>query len=227
MINTESEQLRKVGKHENLVSLIDEISGTYNKPGRAEIKIKYLVLDYASEGELFCFISKENPLSEEMARFVFAQILDGLEHIHQSGVAHRDLKIENILVDSEFNIKLTDFGFAGPIEGRGRDGKLTTRLGTPNYLAPEVILKEPYFGEKIDIFACAAVLFVLLTFQFPFHKAALINDPFYKFIAARRSDLFWKKHASSGRRGENFFSAEFKDLFSKMVALDSARRPSI
>ena len=172
--------------------MIEKARGSYYKPGRIEIKVEYIVLEYASLGELFCYISKEKPMSEDLARYVFKQILDGVEHIHKCGIVHRDLKIENILIDKDYNIKLTDFGFAGPLKGNGRNGMLTTKLGTPNYLAPEIIMKQPYYGEKTDIFACGVVLFVLVSFYFPFIKSATIKDCLYKLIATDKSDQFWQ-----------------------------------
>jgi len=65
----------------------------------------------------------------------------GLDHCHQSGVAHRDLKPENLLLDHQFMLKIADFGFAAPVEGRDGSGQLTTKLGTLNYMAPEIHLK--------------------------------------------------------------------------------------
>lgn len=72
------------------------------------------------------------------------QILNGLDHCHVSGIAHRDLKPENLLLDKDYKIKIADFGFAGPINGRSGNGYSTTSLGTLNYMAPEIILKQPY-----------------------------------------------------------------------------------
>jgi len=65
-------------------------------------------------------------------------------HCHRAGVAHRDLKPENLMLDSNFNLKIADFGFAAPVEGRDQTGFLSTPLGTPNYMAPEIHLKKHY-----------------------------------------------------------------------------------
>ena len=221
----ESDQLKRVGKHKNIASMVTKGKGMYNKPGKEGTMVNFIVLDYVSEGELICFINKTNPLTEDLGRYCFAQILEGLEHVHKTGIAHRDMKIENILMDSDYTVRLTDFGFAGPLKGRGRDGKLTTNLGTPAYLAPEVIIKQPYYGEKMDIFATAVCLFILLGFNFPFINAQT-NDDWYKLICTKKIDEYWSTIAQFIKVSESF-SPEFKDLFIKCVSHDPANRPSI
>ena len=89
--------------------------------------------------------------------------MNGLAYCHAQGVVHRDLKPENLLLDQHFNIKIADFGFAGPIDGRDGEGNLTTKLGTMNYMAPEIHLNQPYDGQKVDVFAAAIILFVMVT----------------------------------------------------------------
>ena len=81
---------------------------------------------------------------ENVARYFFKQILEALDFMHNKGYAHRDLKPENILIDMNTTIKIADFGFAGPIEGRDGSGYLKTLLGTNSYMAPEIHLNKPY-----------------------------------------------------------------------------------
>jgi serine/threonine protein kinase len=99
------------------------------------------VLELASGGELFDFIANSGRFEEPIARYYFKQFMEGLDYCHNMGIAHRDLKPENILLDSQFNIKIADFGFAAPVEGKDGSGNLTTKLGTLNYMAPEIHLK--------------------------------------------------------------------------------------
>ena len=77
---------------------------------------------------------------ENVARYFFKQILEALDFMHNKGYAHRDLKPENILIDMNTTIKIADFGFAGPVNGRHGNGYSTTKLGTLSYMAPEIIL---------------------------------------------------------------------------------------
>ena len=73
-------------------------------------------------------------------------MIEGLEYVHKKGIAHRDLKPENLLLDENFNLKICDFGFAAPVIGKEGLGHLKTRLGTENYMAPEIHMRKPYMG---------------------------------------------------------------------------------
>ena len=177
-------------------------------------------------GELFDFVAISGRFSEEMARYFFKQFLSGLDYCHSNGVVHRDLKPENLLLDSNYTLKIADFGFAAPVEGRDGGGFLTTKLGTLNYMAPEIHLKQPYQGKSVDLFAAAIILFIMVS-QHPPFTTAQPQDPFYKCLAANRADIFWKTHCKSKPNQEKFFSDEFKDLIQAMLQLDSIHRPSI
>lgn len=95
--------------------------------------------------------------------------MEGLDHCHQAGITHRDLKPENLLLDHKYTLKIADFGFAAPLEGRDGSGKLTTKLGTLNYMAPEIHLKMPYEGKSVDTFAAAIILFIMVAQHPPFN----------------------------------------------------------
>ena len=91
----------------------------------------------------------------------------GLTYMHHQGIVNRDIKLENMLVADDFTIKIADFGFAKPMEGRG-DGQIATYLGTPGYMAPEIIEGRLYSGQAVDIFALGIVLFSMVTVSSPF-----------------------------------------------------------
>ena len=93
-------------------------------------------------------------------------------------------------------------------------------------MAPEIHLKMPYQGDKVDIFAAAIILFIMVA-QHPPFTTAQPQDPFYKCMAANRSDVFWKIHSKNKPGGDKFFSNEFKELLQSMLALDPNNRPSI
>jgi serine/threonine protein kinase len=95
-------------------------------------------------------------------------MLLGLHYLHSQGFAHRDLKPENILLDKNFDVKLVDFGFACPLEGRDGTGFSRSVIGTPGYMAPEILDKQPYQGQVVDLFACGVILFIMLTQHPPF-----------------------------------------------------------
>lgn len=171
-------------------------------------------MELASFGELYDFISLSGGFSENLARYYFKQILSGLNHCHSKMVAHRDMKPENLLFDSEFNLKIADFGFAAQIEGNNGNGLLKTKLGTYGYRAPEIILDQPYDGQSVDIFATGVILFIMITKEPPFYQAKR-SDSLYKLIAVNKIDAFWSMH--SRERPDDFFSKDFKDLITGML----------
>jgi serine/threonine protein kinase len=163
---------------------------------------------------------------EPLARHFFKEFMGGLDHVHQSGITHRDLKPENLMLDLAYYLKIADFGFAAPVEGRDKSGALHTKLGTLNYMAPEIHLKQAYSGKSVDLFASAIILFIMVA-QHPPFTTAQPDDPFYRCLAANRADIFWKTHCKNKPEGAGFFSEEFKDLVQSMLQLDPSHRPSI
>ena len=91
-----------------------------------------------------------------------------IAYMHQRGFSNRDIKLENVFVDGNFDIQMGDFGFAKILEGADRSGVLNTRLGTPGYMAPEILDRRGYSGEKTDIFALGVILFSMVTLTTPF-----------------------------------------------------------
>ena len=149
--------------------------------------------------------------------------MDGLGYLHASGFAHRDMKLENILLDDHFNLKIADFGFADLIQGKDCSGMLQGKLGTQGYMAPEINLGEAYSGQSVDLFACGIILFILLTRRIPFTKAHP-SDPHYYFLVTN-PESFWASHAEA-EDGKDIYSPEFKDLFEKMCSFDAELRPT-
>lgn len=198
----------------------------YKKNSGKQKEVSYIVLELALGGELFDFIANSGRFEEPIARYYFKQFMEGLDYCHQRGIAHRDLKPENLLLDHTFTLKIADFGFAAPIEGKDGSGTLTTKLGTLNYMAPEIHLKQPYQGKSVDLFAAAIILFIMVA-QHPPFTTAQPNDPFYRCLAASRADIFWRTHCKSKEGGDAFFTEDFKDFVQAMLQLDASHRPSI
>lgn len=104
-----------------------------------------------------------------------------MNHMHSKNICHRDLKLENCLLDEKFNLKLTDFGFSCKNEVGTYD--MDRILGTDGYMAPEMCLYKQYDGFETDVFALGVILFILYSGFPPFYKKAIKTDPYYKFFA--------------------------------------------
>lgn len=170
-----------------------------------------VVEELAPGGELFFYVKNSGYFSERIARYYFCQILNALSYIHQAGYAHRDIKPDNILLDENFQVKIADFGFAGPINGRTGKGFLETQLGTKPYQAPEINEGKKYSGELVDVFAAAIVLFIMVSGTPPFQQATP-EDFIYKFIVQGKWSVFWQFHSRTKPGGESFYSKDFKEL---------------
>ena len=224
LIKTEVETLKTL-KHPGIVNLVETGSGAIVNPKKGSKTVDYIVLELVQGGELFDFVANSGRFTEGVGRYYFGQFMDALDYMHTSGVSHRDLKPENIMLDAEFNLKIADFGFAAPTEGRDGSGYLKTQLGTASYMAPEIHLGKPYTGAGVDLFAAAIILFVMISQRPPFNSPNP-TDPHYRLLAADRSDLFWKAH-DEAEGGQSIYSKDFKDLFNKMTRLNPAQRLSM
>jgi serine/threonine protein kinase len=134
-------------------------------------EVNYIALELATGGMLFDFIYHTGVITEKEARYFFHQLIEGLNHIHFQGQAHRDLKLENALLDKNRVLKIADFGLAAPIYGRDGSGVLRTKVGTHQYMAPEVYAEVEYYGSKADLFSCGCMLFIMVAGVFPFNTA--------------------------------------------------------
>ncbi|KAK4353790.1 hypothetical protein RND71_025984 [Anisodus tanguticus] len=149
----------KLLKHPNVVRLYEVLA--------SKSKI-YMVLEYVNGGELFDRIFSKGKLPEAQGRKLFQQLVDGVSYCHDKGVFHRDLKLENVLIDSRGNIKITDFGLSALPQHFRDDGLLHTTCGSPNYVAPEILSNRGYDGATSDTWSCGVILYVILTGYLPF-----------------------------------------------------------
>jgi serine/threonine protein kinase len=125
----------------------------------------FLIMEYASGGELFDYIVAKTRLDEKEACLFFQQIISGIEYIHKLGVVHRDLKPENLLLDNNKNIKIVDFGLSNTY----KPGELLqTACGSPCYAAPEMIAGKKYAGLKVDLWSSGVILYAMLSGYLPF-----------------------------------------------------------
>ncbi|KRX09291.1 Protein kinase-like domain [Pseudocohnilembus persalinus] len=146
--------------HPNIIKMIKQIenSRTIN-----------IVMEYIGDKSLYQFLKeqKNRKLDEKTAKKIFFQLISALQYLHDKNISHRDIKMENILLDENQNIKLIDFGFAIILP---EFQKLNIFCGTPCYMSPELVNKQHYFGAPADIWAAGILLYVMLAGNFPFHS---------------------------------------------------------
>lgn len=125
-----------------------------------------IVLEYASGGEFYKYVQRKRRLKEATACRLFAQLISGVSYMHSKGIVHRDLKLENLLLDKHENLIITDFGFVN--EFYADNELMKTSCGSPCYAAPElVITTEPYKARKADIWSCGIILYGMLAGYLP------------------------------------------------------------
>lgn len=127
-------------------------------------------------------------MGEDGGRLFLSQMVDVLSYMQSKNVVHRDLKLENILVDEQLNLKVADFGFAT----YKKINALNSYRGTMTYMAPEIKEGKTYDGKKIDIFSTGVILFIIVLGIFPF-KEAKKDEYFYSLIIDNKLETYWKK----------------------------------
>ena len=194
--------------------------GTITRGGIVTNNKKYLILDYCSKGDLIKYV-KAGRFSERHAKFIFKKILNGVRALHGAGICHRDLALVNILLDQDFNTKISNFNFSTLLIGNN----LNDFLGRSIYASPQILRGQAYNGSKADIFSLGVILFNLVAGKFGFDKADK-NDICYRFIMANQIDGYWETLSTHHLNHQNF-SQEFKDLYIRMISFNENNRPTI
>uniref|UniRef100_A0A1J3D5Y7 non-specific serine/threonine protein kinase n=1 Tax=Noccaea caerulescens TaxID=107243 RepID=A0A1J3D5Y7_NOCCA len=199
----EIDAMRRLRHHPNILK-IHEVMATKSKI--------YIVMELADGGELFSKVLRRGRLPESTARRYFQQLASALRFSHQDGVAHRDVKPQNLLLDKQGNLKVSDFGLSALPEHL-QNGLLHTACGTPAYTAPEVISRRGYDGAKADAWSCGVILFVLLVGDVPFDDSN---------IAA-----MYRKIHRRDYRFPSWISKQAKSIIYQMLDPNPATRMSI
>ena len=194
-------EIMKAVEHPNVVQLFQvlETSGHV-----------YMVMEYAGGGQLQQHVPEGVGLQEEEARGLFLQVASALHYCHEKGIAHRDVKAENILLDGRGHAKLCDFGL-GRLFTPGET--LDTTCGTPAYWAPELFLQEEYDGPAVDVWSLGVVLYFMLTGRLPFDGTT---------VGALMEQVLQGTYDSPGRA-----SAAAQSLVAQMLTVEAAERPTL
>lgn len=193
-------------KHEHIVQLHEIIDTN---------KYVILVMEYVENGSLHGYLkSKPNRrLDEQDAKRIIRQITEGLRYCHSRCITHRDIKLENLLIDTYKNIKIIDFGFSTCIPN---EKKIKIFCGTPSYMAPEIVLKTEYCGPPADIWAIGVLMFTILCGQFPYRGAT--DEELYNKIC--KADYHIPPEVLA------YLSSEAKDLLAKLFSIKAEERPT-
>uniref|UniRef100_A0A1L8DKM8 MAP/microtubule affinity-regulating kinase 3 n=1 Tax=Nyssomyia neivai TaxID=330878 RepID=A0A1L8DKM8_9DIPT len=194
-------RIMKMLDHPNIVKLFQVIETE---------KTLYLVMEYASGGEVFDYLVLHGRMKEKEARAKFRQIVSAVQYCHQKRIIHRDLKAENLLLDSEMNIKIADFGFSNEFTP---GSKLDTFCGSPPYAAPELFQGKKYDGPEVDVWSLGVILYTLVSGSLPFDGTTLRE---------LRERVLRGKY-----RIPFYMSTDCEGLLRKFLVLNPAKRASL
>mmetsp|Transcript_8939 Transcript_8939/g.20440 ORF Transcript_8939/g.20440 Transcript_8939/m.20440 type:complete len:652 (-) Transcript_8939:590-2545(-) len=194
-------RILKALSHPNIIKLYEVVDVPF--------KI-YLIMQFSSGGDLCKYVRENRKLSEAESCRLFVQIVQGLEHCHNSGIVHRDVKLDNLLIDENKNIKIVDFGFSVSFKP---GQKLKKACGSPSYAAPEIVARKPYNPTSVDIWSLGVVLYAMVCGYFPFQGSS--NQELCRRIVKGKFDC------------PSFMSQDCKDLIRRMLTVDSSKRAEI
>lgn len=213
--------------HLNIVKVKElQLNGNFESAEGSKSKLPFLAMKIAENGMLIRYLIKTGNFEEKLARFYFKQLVSALDHCHNKGYAHRNLKPECLLLDSDFNLILSKFNISAQLLDKDGSQRLRLLSGSQNYMAPELHLKSTHLGISVDVFGLGVLLFVMVVGKPPFTRAAK-NDSYYSLICTNNYRKFWKAHSSNLNSPTKKFSEEFQLLVFALLSVEPTQRLSI
>ncbi|CAD8042882.1 unnamed protein product [Paramecium primaurelia] len=206
-------------KHPRIIQLIKYSDNlTYKKKNGQIVNKIGMILEFGEKGTMIWYLLSLKRFDEQTSRFYFRQLMTALVYMKGLNICHLDLNPDNIVFDSDFNLKIAGFGFSKQANGLIDD----FFGGTPSYVAPEIWDRIAYDGSKVDVFAAAQILFAMITGCFAFNNC---KEQLYNLIKQNDYAQFWniqnKQHQTLFPQG---FPDDFKDLINRMFDPDFNRR---
>jgi len=184
-----------------------------------ETRISYFVMEDNHGISLFDYIKETTPFSEFQARYYFKQLMNVLQHFHKANFIHRDIKLDNILIDDAYNLRLIDFGLSCKVDS---SKVVTGILGTKGFVAPELFSCRPVLGPPTDIFSSGVSLLLMIVACQVFTHQDNINEDSDYLTFLKSNQAFWKKYSRSKKISKNF-----KDLINQMLDPNPSKRITI
>eukprot|EP00003_Mantamonas_plastica_P005792 TRINITY_DN1472_c0_g1_i6.p1 TRINITY_DN1472_c0_g1~~TRINITY_DN1472_c0_g1_i6.p1 ORF type:complete len:660 (-),score=250.51 TRINITY_DN1472_c0_g1_i6:729-2426(-) len=197
--------------HQNIIQLFDVMLDSKNC---------YLVMELAQGGDLWGRVSDDSGFDEETARYFFQQIVAGVSYCHQHSIVHHDLKLENLLLDAEDNIKICDFGLSVAITD---SDQMCLTGGSRHYAAPEVfaaVYGNSYSGPPTDVWSCGIILYAMLFGTYPFQVTTSLNDVYEYKVLLSDGEYPYPEEM-------NRYSSALKSLMNRMLDPDPEKRISM
>lgn len=211
-------------QHKNVLSIVHYEADREAVFEEGPQKISYTIMELCPYGDFYDLVmSQKIKFNDILARTYFHQLIEGLEYLHNTGIAHLDLKLENLLLGADFSLKIGDFD-----QAYRKGQKTILSKGTVCYRAPELVTRTCQKPQAADIYSAAIILFLLKSGGvLPHSETQRYNSLDLFDLMINHNDVFWAKHREIQRRSASFFDEDFKALFNGMVKFNPKERITI